>query len=134
VVPSGVTIMQILPVASRVLVEARVKPADIGFVKLGLKAEMKLTAFDYYTYGGLHGIVEYISPDALGDDNKNGAQDRSYYRVLIRADRPSIQSKGKALSVLPGMTGRVEIRTGERSILQFLLKPVLRSKEAFRER
>jgi membrane fusion protein, adhesin transport system len=134
VVPSGVTIMQILPIASRVLVEARVKPADIGFVKLGLKAEMKLTAFDYYTYGGLHGIVEYISPDALGDDSKTGAQDRTYYRVLIRADRPSIQSKGKALSVLPGMTGRVEIRTGERSILQFLLKPVLRSKEAFRER
>ncbi|MEK8085199.1 HlyD family type I secretion periplasmic adaptor subunit [Aquabacterium sp. A3] len=134
VVPAGATIMEIVPVTPKVLVEARVKPADIGFVKVGLPAEVKLTAFDYYTYGGLKGTVEYISPDALGDDPKSGAPDRTYYRVLIRSEQPRIEARGKALDVIPGMTARVEIRTGERSVLQFLLKPVLRSKEAFRER
>lgn len=134
VVPAGATIMAIVPLTPKVLVEARVKPADIGFVKVGLPAEVKLSAFDYYTYGGLKGAVEYISPDALGDDGKTGAPDRTYYRVLIRSEQPRIQSKGKLLDVLPGMTARIEIRTGERSVLQFLLKPVLRSKEAFRER
>ena len=119
---------------AQLLIEAKLKPADIGFVRLGLSALVKLSAYDYYTYGGLRGSVEYISPDALGDDGKTGAPDRTYYRVLIRSEQPSIQSKGKSLDVIPGMTARVEIRTGERSVLQFLLKPVLRSKEAFRER
>ena len=103
-------------------------------MKVGLPAEVKLSAFDYYTYGGLRGAVDYISPDALGDDGKTGAPDRTYYRVLIRSEQPRIEARGKALDVIPGMTARVEIRTGERSVLQFLLKPVLRSKEAFRER
>lgn len=134
VVPAGATIMEVVPVAPKVLVEARVKPADIGFVKVGLPAEVKLTAFDYFTYGGLHGVVDYISPDALGDDSKTGGQDQTYYRVLIRSDQSTIQARGKAVSVLPGMTAKVEIRTGERSVLQYMLKPVLRSKEAFRER
>jgi membrane fusion protein, adhesin transport system len=134
VVPAGATIMEVVPVAPKVLVEARVKPADIGFLKVGLPAEVKLTAFDYFTYGGLHGVVDYISPDALGDDSKTGGQDQTYYRVLIRSDQSTIQARGKAVSVLPGMTAKVEIRTGERSVLQYMLKPVLRSKEAFRER
>jgi len=134
VVPAGATIMEVVPVAPKVLVEARVKPADIGFLKVGLPAEVKLTAFDYFTYGGLRGVVEYISPDALGDDSKTGGQDQTYYRVLIRSDQSTIQARGKAVSVLPGMTAKVEIRTGERSVLQYMLKPVLRSKEAFRER
>jgi adhesin transport system membrane fusion protein len=134
VVPAGATIMEVVPVAPKVLVEARVKPADIGFLKVGLPAEVKLTAFDYFTYGGLRGVVDYISPDALGDDSKTGGQDQTYYRVLIRSDQSTIQARGKAVSVLPGMTAKVEIRTGERSVLQYMLKPVLRSKEAFRER
>lgn len=134
VVPAGAPIMEIVPIAHRVLVEAKVKPADIGFVRVGLPAEVKLTAFDYYTYGGLKGVVEYISPDALGEESKTGGPDNTYYRVLVRSERSTLEAKGKALSVIPGMTARVEIRTGERSVLQFLLKPVLRSKEAFRER
>jgi len=134
VVPAGATIMEVVPVALKVLVEARVKPVDIGFLKVGLPAEVKLTAFDYFTYGGLRGVVDYISPDALGDDSKTGGQDQTYYRVLIRSDQSTIQARGKAVSVLPGMTAKVEIRTGERSVLQYMLKPVLRSKEAFRER
>jgi membrane fusion protein, adhesin transport system len=134
VVPGGATIMEIVPIGPRVLIEARVKPADIGFVKVGLPVEVKLSAYEYYTYGGLKGVIEYLSPDALGDEPKSGAQDTSYYRALIRSDVSTLKSKGKPLSVIPGMTASVEIRTGERSVLQFLLKPVLKSQEAFRER
>jgi adhesin transport system membrane fusion protein len=135
VVPAGATIMEIVPIGPRVLVEARIKPSDIGFVRVGLPAEVKLSAYDYYTYGGLKGTVEYISPDALGDEPKSAQQDaNSYYRALIRSDVSTLKAKGKPLSVMPGMTATIEVRTGERSVLQFLLKPVLKSQEAFRER
>jgi len=134
VVPAGATVMEIVPIGPRVLVEARIRPTDIGFVRVGLPAEVKLSAYDYYTYGGLKGVVEYISPDVLGDDAKTGAQDNSYYRALIRSEVSTLKAKGAPLQVIPGMTASVEIRTGERSVLQFLLKPVLKSQEAFRER
>jgi len=78
--------------------------------------------------------VEYISPDALGEESKTAAQDNSYYRALIRSDVSTLKAQGKALTVMPGMTASIDIRTGERSVLQFLLKPVLKSQEAFRER
>jgi len=134
VVPAGATIMEIVPVGPRVLVEARIKPSDIGFVKVGSPAEVKLAAYDYYTYGGLKGTIEYISPDALGEESKTAAQDNTYYRALIRSDVSTLKAKGKPLQVIPGMTASIDIRTGERSVLQFLLKPVLKSQEAFRER
>lgn len=133
VVAPGAPIMEIVPIGSRVLVEARIKPRDIGFVRLGQEAEVKLAAYDYTTYGGLHGKIEYISPDALGDDNK-AAADQTYYRVTLRADRSTLKEKGKPLPILPGMTGMVDVRTGERSVLSFILRPMLKSKEAFRER
>ena len=135
VVPAGGTIMEILPVGPRVLVEARIKPSDIGFVRVGMPAEVKLTTYDYFTYGGLKGTIEYLSPDALGEDsNKVSAPDTSYYRALIRTESSPLKVKGKPMMVMPGMTAAIEIRTGERSVLEFLLKPVMRSKEAFRER
>ena len=134
VVAGGATIMEIVPVGQKVLIEARIKPSDIGFVRVGSSAEVKLLAYDYYTYGGLKGVVEYISPDALGEDGKTGPQDTSYYRALIRSEASTLKAKGTPLQVIPGMTATVEIRTGERSVLQFLLKPMLKSQEAFRER
>jgi adhesin transport system membrane fusion protein len=134
VVQAGVTIMEIVPIGPKVLVEARIKPADIGFVRVGLPVEVKLTAYEYYTYGGLKGVIEYLSPDALGEEAKSAAQDTTYYRALIRSDVNTLHSKGKPLAVIPGMTATVESRTGERSVLQFLLRPVLKSQEAFRER
>jgi adhesin transport system membrane fusion protein len=134
VVQAGTTIMEIVPIGPKVLIEARIKPADIGFVRVGLPVEVKLTAYEYYTYGGLKGVIEYLSPDALGEEAKSAAQDTTYYRALIRSDVNTLHSKGKPLAVIPGMTASVEIRTGERSVLQFLLRPVLKSQEAFRER
>ncbi|MBC7992371.1 MAG: HlyD family type I secretion periplasmic adaptor subunit [Rhizobacter sp.] len=133
VVAPGAPMMEIVPIGSRVLVEARIKPRDIGFVRVGQKAEVKLAAYDYTTYGGLQGKIEYISPDALGDTDR-AAADSTYYRVTLRSDRSTLKEKGKPLPILPGMTGQVEVRTGERSVLSFILRPMLKSKEAFRER
>ncbi|HET7863840.1 MAG TPA: HlyD family type I secretion periplasmic adaptor subunit, partial [Burkholderiaceae bacterium] len=135
VVSPGAPMMEIVPIGSRVLIEARIKPRDIGFVRVGQKAEVKLAAYDYTTYGGLHGKIEYISPDALGDAEKSAASDATYYRVTFRTDRSTLKEKGgKPLPIIPGMTGQVEVRTGERSVLSFILRPMLKSKEAFRER
>jgi adhesin transport system membrane fusion protein len=133
VVAPGAPMMEIVPIGPRVLVEARIKPRDIGFVRVGQKAEVKLAAYDYTTYGGLQGKIEYISPDALGDTDR-AAADATYYRVTLRSDRSTLKEKGKPLPILPGMTGQVEVRTGERSVLSFILRPMLKSKEAFRER
>jgi len=133
VVTAGAPMMEIVPIGSRVLIEARIKPRDIGFVRVGQHAEVKLAAYDYTTYGGLQGKIEYISPDALGDTDR-AAADATYYRVMLRTDRSTLKEKGKPLPILPGMTGQVEVRTGERSVLSFILRPMLKSKEAFRER
>lgn len=134
VVPPGATVMEILPVGPRVLVEAKIKPADIGFVRVGMPAEVKLTTYDYYTYGGLKGTIEYISPDAISEPGGGAENQEGAYRALVRTDASRLSSNGKPLSVIPGMTASVEIRTGHRSVIEFLLKPVLKYKEAFRER
>jgi membrane fusion protein, adhesin transport system len=135
VVAAGAPVMEILPAGTRVLVEARIKPAEIGFVRVGQPAEIKLAAYDYTVYGGLKGTVEYISPDALGDGERtNGGPDATWYRALVRADAGTLRARGKVLEVIPGMTGSVEFHTGERSVLSFLLRPVMKSQEAFRER
>ncbi|RZI81733.1 MAG: HlyD family type I secretion periplasmic adaptor subunit [Rubrivivax sp.] len=134
VVQAGAAILEIVPIGPRVLVEARIKPADMGFVRVGLPVEVKLTAYDYYTYGGLKGVIEYISPDALGEESKAASQDATYYRALVRSDTSTLHQGKKPLSVMPGMTASVEVRTGDRTVLQFLLKPLLKSQEAFREK
>lgn len=134
VVPAGATIMEIVPVGPKVLIEARIKPSDIGFLQVGQTAEVRLSAYDYTAYGGLRGKVEYISPDALGDTERTGGPDTTYYRALVRAEDSTLRAGGRPLQVIPGMTGQVEVRTGERSVLSFLLRPMLRSQEAFRER
>jgi len=132
VVTTGAPIMEIVPLGPRVLVEAKVKPKDVGFIHVGQTAEVKLNGYDFNINGGLEGKVEYISPDALGETEKAG--DGGYYRVLIRSERNTLRSKGEPLPVIPGMMAAVEIKTGERSILSYLLRPMMKSQEALRER
>ncbi len=134
VVQAGAPVMEILPLGPRVLVEARVKPADIGFVRTGQEVRVKLSAYEYTIYGSLEGTVVSISPDAMGDPDKAATPEGTWYRAMVRADPSGLQKAGKPLSVLPGMTGTVEIRTGQRSVLAFVLRPMLKSQEAFRER
>ena len=134
VVSAGAAVMEILPTGTHVLVEARVQPSDIGFVKVGQPVQIKLSAYEYTVYGALSGIVQTISPDALGDPNRAAAPEGTWYQAMVRADRNTLQMGDKQLAVVPGMTGTVEIRTGQRSVLGFLLRPMLKSREAFRER
>lgn len=134
VVGPGASLMEILPIGPRVVVEARIRPSDIGFVKVGQIVQIKLTSYDYTVYGGLHGTVVSISPDAMGDPEKAALPEGTWYRAMVRAETSSPSKADKPLQVLPGMTGQVEIRTGQRSVLDFLLRPMLKSQEAFRER
>ncbi len=138
VVPAGAPIMELVPVGDHLVVEARVLPADIGFVKVGQPVEIKLSAYEYTIYGSLKGEVQSISPDALGDPDRAASPDGTWYRALVRANggdlHPTQQTGDKRMAILPGMTGTVEIRTGERTVLGFLFRPLLKTTEAFRER
>lgn len=133
VVTSGSPILEVAPMGGRILVEAKVKPRDIGFVGVGQKAEVKLSGYDFNVYGGLHGRVDFISPDALGESDKGA--DAAYYRVIVVSERNTLKkSKGQVLPLIPGMGATVDIRTGERSVLSYLVRPLLKSREALRER
>jgi adhesin transport system membrane fusion protein len=134
VVAPGATVMEVVPIADSVLIEARVRPADIGFVRVGQPVEIKLSAYEYTIFGALKGRVEVLSPDALGDPERAAQPGGTWYRALVRAEGPGLMRNGQPLPVLPGMTGSAEIRTGQRSVLAFLLTPMLKTGEAFRER
>lgn len=136
VVGAGAPIMEIVPLGPRVLIEARIAPADIGFVRVGQPVTVKLSAYDFYNYGGLEGTIEYLSPDALGEDKVGTPQDSTYYRARIRTEASHLRAPAgqPPLLVLPGMTAAIEVRTGERSVLDFLISPVRKGQEAFRER
>lgn len=131
----GAPIMELIPLDGDLLLEARLKPSDIGFVRTGLPATIKLTAYDYAVFGDLPGVVRSIGPDTMRDDPRSAQQpDTAWYRVIVSTDRPALRVGDKELPIIPGMTGSVEIRTGEKTVLDFLLKPLFKAKEAFRER
>lgn len=136
VIQQGGDIMEIVPLDDQLILETKVKPSDVAFVRPGLPATVKVSAYDYAIYGGLQGVVEHISPDTLKDEERTrqGRTDTSYYRLLVRTDRAYLKAGGKTYPIMPGMTATVEIRTGEKTVLSYLLKPVLKAREAFRER
>ncbi|KTC44553.1 hemolysin secretion protein D [Pseudomonas fluorescens ABAC62] len=136
VIQPGEHILEIVPLEDQLLVEGKIRPSDVAFLRPGLPATVKITAYDYSIYGGLKGQVEHISPDTLKDDQKAaaGRPDDTYYRVLVLTDKSNLEAGGKSLPIIPGMVASVEIRTGEKTILDYLLKPVLKVREAFRER
>jgi membrane fusion protein, adhesin transport system len=132
VVQPGQDIMEIVPLEEQLLVEAKIRPHEVAFLRPGLPATIKISAYDYAIYGGLLGHVELISPDTMKEERKS--EDDTYYRVLVRTDSSTLKSDGKALAIMPGMTATVEIKTGEKTVLDYLLKPVLKVREAMRER
>jgi adhesin transport system membrane fusion protein len=134
VVAPGAPIMELLPLGSRILVEARVLAGDIGFVKVGHPVKVKLTAYDYALYGAMTGTVLSISPDAASDPDKSTSAEGTWYRAIIKAERGTLKQFDKPVDLLPGMTANIEIRTGQRSVLGFLLRPLVKTQEAFRER
>ena len=132
VVQPAQDIMEIVPLEDRLLVEAKIRPHDVAFLRPGLPAMVKISAYDYSIYGGLEGEIELISPDTLREERKT--EEENYYRVLVRTKNSTLMNNGKALPIIPGMTASVEIRTGEKSVLDYILKPVLKAREALRER
>lgn len=119
-VNAGEKIMQIVPVGEKLLVETRVAPSDIAFIKIGDAANVKVTAYDFSIFGGLQGKVQQISADSIFDE----AERQAYYTVLIETDRSFITRGLQRLPIVPGMICDVEILTGRRSILSYLLKPI----------
>lgn len=137
VVQPAATIMEIVPMDDRLLVETKIRPQDVAFLRVGLPATVKVTAYDFSIYGGLGGVVEHISPDTLREESRLAMAttgEESYYRVMVRTSEATLHSGGKSLPIMPGMTATVDIRSGQKSILQYLLKPVFKAREAFRER
>lgn len=127
----GESVMQVVPVGDKLLVEARVSPKDIAFLKIGDRANVKVTAYDFSIYGGLPGLVRTISADSIYDE----AEKQAYYTVLVETDRSYLVKNGRRLPIMPGMICDVEIITGSKSVLAYLMKPVLRAfDEALTER
>ena len=120
VVQPGKDVVEIVPLEDNLLLEARVLPRDIAFLRPGQKAVVKFTAYDFSIYGGLEGKLEHIGADSVIDEKGN-----AYYVVRVRTNQPSL---GKNLPIIPGMVAEVDIVTGEKSVLSYLLKPVLRAK------
>lgn len=128
VVQPGKDIIEIVPSDDTLLLEVRILPRDIGFLHAQQKAEVKFTAYDFAIYGGLEGVVEQIGADTITDERGN-----SFYIVRVRTARSTVGDKH--LPIIPGMVAEVHILTGKRTVLQYLLKPILRAKEnAFTER
>lgn len=132
VIPQNGKLMTIVPLDEKLLVEARISPRDIAFIRPDQEALVKISAYDYSIYGGLNGKVTMISPDTLRDEVK---QDQFYYRVYIRTDSDKLSNNaGQEFNITPGMVATVYIRTGSKSVMDYLIKPFNKAKEALRER
>lgn len=130
VVKPGMDILEIVPLDDTLLIEAKIRPSDIGFLHPQQKAMVKLTAYDFSIYGGLEGIVEHISADTIVDD-----KDESFYLIRVRTNKNYLGSDRKPLYIIPGMMASVDILTGKKSVLDYILKPILKARErALRER
>jgi len=130
VIQPGMNLVEIVPTEGTLLIEAKIKPADIAFLTPNQKAMVKFTAYDYTIYGGLEAKLEQIGADSITDEKKE-----SYYLVTLRTDKNYIGPREKPLPIIPGMIASVDILTGKKTILSYLLKPILRAKYmALRER
>jgi adhesin transport system membrane fusion protein len=135
VVQPGANVMDIVPLDDTLLVEGKIKPQDIAFIRPGQDAVVKISAYDSSVYGHLDGKVERISADTILDDKGEAAQrPETYYRVMVRTDKNHLGTEESPLPIIPGMVATVEVLTGKKSVLDYLMKPArtLRQ-EALRE-
>lgn len=136
VVAPGASIMEIVPLDDTLLVEGRIRPQDIAFIRPNHEAVVKLSAYDSSVYGSLHGKVERISADTItddkGDKNERG---ETFYRVIVRTEKNHLGTEQNPLPILPGMVATVEIMTGKKTVLDYIMKPArMLREEALRER
>ncbi len=130
IIQPGMDLVEIVPIEDNLLIEAKIRPADIAFLRPGQKAVIKLTAYDFSIYGGLPAKLERISADTIVNE-----KDESFYLIYLRTEKNQIESKKGRFDIIPGMVASVDILTGKKSILDYLLKPILKAKnEALRER
>jgi len=130
VIQPGDPIVEITPLDDTLLVEAQIRPADIAFLRPDLPAMVKITAYDFSIFGGLEGQIEQISADTITDE-----RGESFYRVRVRTDETSLGTAEKPLEIIPGMTAQIDVITGEKTVLDYLLKPIFKARdEALRER
>jgi adhesin transport system membrane fusion protein len=131
VIQPGMDLLEIVPLEDQLLIEAQIRPADIAFLHPGQKAIVKLTAYDFSIYGGLQAKLEHISADSLiNEDN-----DQSYFLIRLRTEKNYLEKNGAKLNIIAGMTTDIDILTGKKSVLDYILKPILKAKEnALKER
>lgn len=130
VIQPGMDLLEIVPIEDNLLIEAKIRPSDIAFLRPGQEAMVKLTAYDFSIYGGLPAKLERISADTIKDE-----KDESFYLIYLRTDKNYIFHKNVKLNIIPGMTTTVDILTGKKTVFDYLLKPILKAKnEALRER
>lgn len=139
VVNAGQDILNIVPLDEKLLVEAYIRPQDVAFLRPGLPAVVKISAYDYAIYGGLDGKVTLISPDTISNQARTDElkldPNQVYYRILVQTDANSLKDRnGKDMPIIPGMVATVDVKTGEKTVFQYLIKPITRMKQALRER
>lgn len=139
VVNAGQDIMNIVPLDEKLLVEAYIRPQDVAFLRPGLPAVVKISAYDYAIYGGLDGKVTLISPDTISNQARTDElkldPNQVYYRILVQTDSNSLKDRnGKPMPIIPGMVATVDVKTGEKTVFQYLIKPITRMKQALTER
>lgn len=127
VIRPGEDILEIVPLDDTLLIEAKIRPADIAFLRPGQEATVKITAYDFSIYGGLTAKLERISADTIRDDEDQRGE--RFYRAYLRTDRNTLAHHGEELPIIPGMTATVEILTGKKSVLDYVLKPILKARD-----
>lgn len=133
VVRPGEEILQIIPLDEELFVEARVKPEDIANVRHGQEATVKLSAYDYTIFGSLKGMVDVISADTFKDERARDPDASAHYKVTLRVDMANLTDRQASVEIRPGMQAQVELHTGQKTVLQYLTKPLYKSREALRE-
>ena len=124
VVQPGANVMDIVPLDDSLLVEGRIRPQDIAFIRPNQDAVVKISAYDSSVYGSLKGKVERISADTIVDEKaEKSERQETFYRVMVRTDKNHLGTATNSLPIIPGMVTTVEILTGEKSVLDYLLKP-----------
>lgn len=139
VIQAGQNILEIVPTQDEMLVEAFVRPTEVAFLHVGQPATVKLTAYDFNKFGGFEGVLEHLSPDTLRDERNRRqgtveGMEEGFYRILVRITEQNLERNGMRMEALPGMTAIVEIRTGNKTVLEYLFRPLQSVNQALRER
>jgi adhesin transport system membrane fusion protein len=131
VIQPGMDLVEIVPLDDQLLIEAEIRPSDIAFLHPGQQAMVKLTAYDFSIYGGLEAELEHISPDSITNEEDG----ENYFIIRLRTKKNYLEKNGAKLSIIAGMTAEVDILTGKKTVLDYILKPILKARErALKER